>query len=403
MALYTERIFTYLRSLRNRGTRDLRLLALATFCMSFCFGGLMATFNNFAVKDLHLMPQYLGILEAFRESPGFIIVLVAALTMTVSEPALASIALILFGLGIAAYKYVDSFTLLVVYSMFWSTGLHSWMTLQPSMALNLASRNAKGRRLGQLGAVGAFGIICGMLMVFGLGDRIGFRNIFLIAGIASIIGGVLVSLISKNIGHAEKPRLVFKRRYTLYYILTFLEGCRKQIFLTFAVYAMVRNYGTPLRVVALLMIINNVMNVLLTPWIGRLIDRIGERKVLAFCYAAVIPVFLGYALIKIPVVLYLMYCLDNLFYIGSIASTTYLHKIANPEDVMPSIAMGVSVNHAAAVAVPLVGAFLWTRFNYPATFFGGAFVAAISVLTVLQMKLPKQQLESHESVAVTSV
>ena len=390
-----ERIMAFTR----RGTRDLRLLAFTVFCVSFGFGAYFSTFNNFAVETLNLKPHQLGMLESLREMPGFLIVLVAALTMRVAEPILAAIALSLLAIGLGGYYVVDDIPSLILYSLIWSIGLHAWMPISPSMALSLADERSKGRRLGQLAAVGAFGTICGMGLVLLGGSIIGFRSIFIIAGLIVAAGAVSVSMISRDIGQKEKPRLVMKRRYSLYYALVFLEGCRKQVFITFAIFALVRNYGTPLRVVAALMIINNVMNVLLAPKVGRLIDRIGERRVLIFCYSALIPVFIGYALVKQPPVLYVLYCLDNLFFLGSIGLTTYLHKIADPADVMPSLAMGVSVNHAAAVIVPVTGGLLWTKLGYPTTFFGGAAVVAISALTVLRMRIRKPA-EAGQSVPV---
>jgi len=390
-----ERIMAFTR----RGTRDLRLLAFTVFCVSFGFGAYFSTFNNFAVETLNLKPHQLGMLESLREMPGFLIVLVAALTMRVAEPILAAIALSLLAIGLGGYYVVDDIPSLILYSLIWSIGLHAWMPISPSMALSLADERSKGRRLGQLAAVGACGTICGMGLVLLGGSMIGFRSIFIIAGLIVAAGAVSVSMISRDIGQKEKPRLVMKRRYSLYYALVFLEGCRKQVFITFAIFALVRNYGTPLRVVAALMIINNVMNVLLAPKVGRLIDRIGERRVLIFCYSALIPVFIGYALVKQPPVLYVLYCLDNLFFLGSIGLTTYLHKIADPADVMPSLAMGVSVNHAAAVIVPVTGGLLWTKLGYPTTFFGGAAVVAISALTVLRMRIRKPA-EAGQSVPV---
>jgi predicted MFS family arabinose efflux permease len=385
-----------IKALAQRGTRDLRLLAFTIFCVSFGFGSYFSTFNNFAVEALNLQPSQLGILESLREVPGFLMFLVAALTMRVAEPILATIALGLLAVGLGAYYAVDSVPTLLLYSLVWSIGLHAWMPLSPSMALSLADERSKGRRLGQLGAVGAFGTICGMVLVFLGGKYIGYRNIFVLAGVIVAAGAVSVSMIRRDIGQKEKPRMVFKRRYSLYYALVFLEGCRKQVFITFAIFALVRNYHTPLQIVAGLMIANNLMNIFLAPKVGRLIDRIGERKVLAFCYAALIPVFLGYAFIKHPPILYSLYFLDNLFFLGSIGLTTYLHKIAEPEDVMPSLAMGVSVNHLAAVIVPITGGFLWAKLGYQIPFYGGAIVVAISVLTVLRMKIhrPAEVLEA---------
>ena len=191
--------------------------------------------------------------------------------------------------------------------------------------------------------------------------------------------------------------MVFNSRYGLYYILTLLEGCRKQVFMTFAIFLLVRNYHTPLPVVAGLMIINNIVNFGTSEWIGRMIDRFGERRVLMVCYSAAIPVFIGYASIGVPLLLYGLYCLDNLFYIGSMGSTTYLQKVAEPQDLHPTLAMGVSFNHAAAVAVPLVGGLLWSRYGYGVAFYGGAVVVALSVIAVFWMKTDKRYVRCRQS------
>lgn len=385
MALGTDQI----RSFARRGSRDLRLLAAAAFCVWFGFGAYMATAVNFAVQLLNIQPYQQGIVESAREFPGFLMVVVAALTMRISESLLGSFALLLVALGMAAYYGIHSFASLIVYSIVWSIGLHMWMTIQPSMVLNLASENDKGRRLGQITAVQSLGTILGMGLVLLIGKVLGMRMIFVVAGIVIALGAISASMISRDIGHKEKPRFVWKRRYSLYYTLTFLEGCRKQVFLTFAVFALVRNYHTDVQMVALLMIFNNLVNITLAPRVGRLIDRIGERRVMAFCYSMLIPVFIGYALVRQVHVLYLLYCLDNLFFLGSIGLNTYLHKITDPQDLMPSLAMGVSMNHAAAVTVPVIGGFMWTKFGYPTTFFGGAVVVAFSALAVLRMKAHK--------------
>jgi predicted MFS family arabinose efflux permease len=377
---------SWISSFRKRGTRDLRLLAFGMFWVMFGFGAFMAAYNNFIVQVLNLKPGQLGIVESIRETPGFLIVVVAALTMRVAEPVVAAGALILVAVGVGAYCGVSGVPSLVLWSLVWSLGLHAWMTVQPSMALALAEEEKRGKRLGQLMALSSLGTVLGMVMVLFFGNRIGFNAVFVISGSTILLGAMAVLAISKDIGHADKPRMVFNPDYGLYYLLTFLEGCRKQVFMTFAVFLLVRNYHTSMVVVALLMIINNIVNFGTSEWIGKMIDRYGERNVLLVCYSAAIPVFIGYAAIGIPLLLYVMYCLDNLFYIGSMGSTTYLHKIAKPQDVHPTLAMGVSFNHAAAVAVPLVGGLLWATYGHAVAFYGGAVVVAMSVIAVCGMK-----------------
>jgi predicted MFS family arabinose efflux permease len=384
----------------KRRVRDLRLLAITTFCMSFGFGAFSAVVTNFAVLVLHINAKQQGLVESVRETPGFLIVLVAALTMRVAEPILAMIALCLIAIGMAGTAGVNTYLTYVLFSLIWSIGIHSWMTLQPSMALSLADESRRGRTLGQLSAVAGLGTVLGMLMVLFVGKYIGMRNLFLISGSVVGLGAVAVGAISRDIGHEEKPRFVWKRKYSLYYALTFLEGCRKQVFMTFAIFVLVKNYHTHFQKVALLMIINNIANFVLAPHVGKLIDRLGERKVVSFCYAALIPVFIGYARVKSPQILYVLYCLDSLFFLGSMGLNTYLHKIAEPADFQPSVAMGVTANHTAAVVVPLIGGYLWSEFGYPITFYGGAVVVAVSVLTALRIRVEAQTFDSKQEVAI---
>lgn len=371
--------------------RNAILLAFAVFFLQLGFGAFTATNTNFQVQALNLTPTQLGHVEAIRELPGLVIVFIAALTMNIAEPLLAAIAMALIALGLGAYCTVNTFSALVVYSLVWSIGIHTWMTVQPSIVMALADKKSKGKKLGQFSAVAAVGTICGMGMVMFFGKYAGFHKIFFLSGVSAAIASIFAAFISRDIGNMKKPRLVFKPQFKKYYVLTFLEGCRKQIFMSFAIYALVRNYGTPMATVAFLMIINNIVNMIFAPMVGTLVDRIGERKVLLFCYTALIFVFIGYAAIDIPHVLYLLYCLDNLFYLGSVALSTYVEKISDSKDLMPTLAMGVSMNHGAAVTVPLIGAMLWNQFGYQATFLGGAVIVLISVFTAYSINVSEDR------------
>lgn len=369
------------KALNARKTHpDLLLFAGASFLMSLGFALYMATAANFAVDIIHIQPHEYGWLEAVRELPGFLVAGVAALTMRIAEPKLARMALGVLGVGLLAYVTVHSLAPLIVFSLVWSIGMHTWMPVSSSMTLALAEKGNKGRRLGQLGAVGSLATILGLLIVRLLNEHLSYQIWFAIAGGMCLLAAVVVGFVRKDIGRPDKPRLVIKRRYSVYYGLTFLEGCRKQVFLTFAVLTLVKVYHTRLATVAMLMLINSVLNLLLAPKVGRLIDRIGERKVFSFSYFCLILVFLGYALVPSAHALYVFYCLDSLLFLSSMGLTTFLNRIADPQDVMPSLTMGVTFNHTAAVVVPLIGGYLWTRMGYQAAFFGGAFVVAISLI-----------------------
>lgn len=371
-------------------SRNLKLLAFTVFCVMFGFGSFTAAYTNFVVEILNIRPEQMGIVESIRELPGFLIIIVMALTMRISEPVLASAGLFLLAAGIGAIHFVNDITLLIILSFSWGLGMHTWLTVYPSMTLSLAKEGAQGRRMGQMASIGSLGMICGMLLVFVLGKTIGFRNVFSVSGITAAVAACSALMISRDVGHHEKPRFVWKRKYSLYYVLTLLEGCRRQIFTTFAVFALVRKFETTVSGIALLMVVNSLVNTGFAHYIGKVIDRIGEKRVLVICYSLIIPVFIGYALIKQVHVLYLLYILDNILFLGSMSLTTYLQKISEPRDLMPSLAMGVSMNHAAAITVPVIGGFLWASVGYPVTFIGGAAIAALSVLMSMRIKTSRE-------------
>lgn len=370
-------------------SRDLKLLWLAVFLMMIGFGIYSSTFFNFATEELRIGPKSMGWLEAIRETPGFLCVLAAALTMRIAEPLLGSITMLMTAVGLAAYAWVSGIHSLMVWSFVWSVGLHTWMPIQSSLALRLADEGSKGKRLGQTACAGSIGALIGMIAVRQVNYALSYQTWFL-AGAAFIFAAAAVMLmLRRDTGHSEKPRFVWRRRYSLYYWLALLEGCRKQVFFTFAVYALTKVYHTRLQTIALLMIINTVVNMIGAPWIGRMIDRIGERRILLTSYFALIFVFIGYASIKHASILCVLYCLDNLFYLSTSCLTTYLQKIASPEDLMPSLSLGVTLNHTAAVMVPLIGGYLWASLGYPVTFSGGAVVVAISLM--LAMRVPRHK------------
>lgn len=361
--------------------RDLKLLWLAVFCLMFGFGIYSSTFFNFATEALKIGPKQIGWVEAVRETPGFLCVLAAALTMRVAEPLLGSVTMLLMAVGLGAYAWVDGIHSLMLWSFVWSVGLHTWMPIQSSLAMHLADAKSKGKRLGQTTAAGSVGTLLGMLAVRQLNYAVSFRHWFLAGAVLMLLAGLIMLTLRRDIaGYIEKPRFVWRRRYLLYYLLTLLEGCRKQVFFTFGPYALTKVYGVKLPTMALLMMINTFVNTIGAPAIGRTIDRIGERRILLVSYSALIFVFLGYATIRDAGVLCVLFCLDNFFYLSTFCLTTYVQKIAPPADLMPTLSMGVTTNHAAAVLVPLIGGTLWASFGYPITFKGGAVVVCISLM-----------------------
>ena len=361
-------------------SRNFRLLAVAVFGVGVFFGVLMTLFNNYIVDRFDIEPHHLGYLEALRDVPGLLSVIMVALILRRSLPIVAGIAVVLMGLGIMAFPLATSVMALTLFSLVWSIGFHLWIPLEQAMALHFSPPGYKGRWLGRLRSIHSAAWLvaigsCILMMRF-----IGYPGLFIGAGIVTAIGGLVLMLASNESIRETEKRLVFKRRYWLYYALNFLQGCRRQMFTTFAIFALVKVHEMPVETTMILILINQVLVTLTGPLMGRLVDRCGERAMLSASYLGLVFVFLGYAIVEHRPTLYGLYCIDNLIFFGGIALTTYLHRIAPEADLKPTLSMGVTMNHVAAVVAPLIGGLAWYYFDYKVIFFSGSLLAFVSLI-----------------------
>lgn len=364
-------------SARRRG---IAFLTLAAAGVGFAMAVQSGVNSNFVAQEMHLSPMQQGLLEGIRETCGITALGVLALLGAMTEPVLGAAMLALMGLGLSGYVRVPDFGWLVAASLVWSQGLHVWMPLPQSMALALSEPGKAGKRLGQISAAGAAGAAAGLGVAWLMGLlSIPIRQMFAVAGGVALVAGACCLGIPRKI-KAPGVRLVFRRRYGLYYLLSFLEGWRKQIFIAFAGFLLVRKYGTPVTTMLVLWLIIQGLTWLVSPPVGRLIDRVGERPVMVAMFGGLTLFFVGYALVERPVVLYAIYVLDSVFFVGVMALTTYVNRLAPPEEHTATLSAGVACNHIAACLMPLVGGFLWNRWGHQTVFLVGAGVAALSLV-----------------------
>ncbi len=370
------------------------------FSVGMFFGVQLTLFNNFIVERLGLEAHELGYVEALREVPGFLNALFIALMIHLAPPIVGGISLIIMGVGIMAYAKVTTVMALALFSVIWSVGFHCWLPLEQAMALTFSPEGAKGRWLGQLRSVHSIAWMVSIAVCMATYEVLQYEGLFVMAGSATVLGGVAIFFATKKQPAVREKGFVFRRRYGLYYVLNFLQGCRKQMFITFAIFALVKVHGMPVGTTMVLVLINQILVTFTAPLMGRLVDLHGERKMLSCSYIGLAFVFFGYAVVQHRPTLYVLYVIDNLIFFGGIALTTYLHKIAPPEDLKPTLSMGVTMNHFAAVAAPLLGGLAWMYFGYEVIFFSGAILALIS-LGVSQWVDPEGMLKrEQEAVAV---
>lgn len=369
-------------AIRRRG---MLFIALAVACVGFAMALQLGLNANFVVEEIDLDPWQVGKLEGARETCGIVALAIIALLAGLAEPLIGAGMLVLLGAGLSCYFFVQDYLWLVLASVVWSQGLHVWMPLPNSMTLSLAEPGRWGHRLGQVHAAGSVGHGIGFAVALALITAgMAIRPLYLVAGAAAVLGAAACMAIPRRT-KTHGPRLVFKRRYSLFYLLSFLDGWRKQIFICFAGYLLVRKYDTDVRVILLLWGATQVINYFSAPRVGRLIDRIGERKVLVFYFACLTVFFACYATIRNVYVLYGVFVADNAFFVLAMALRTYVNRIAPKNELTPTLSMGVAMNHVAAVAMPLAGGFLWESLGYEWTFLIGAIAAVLSIFVALRV------------------
>ncbi len=200
-------------------------------------------------------------------------------------------------------------------------------------------------------------------------------------GVFLTAGGVYCLFIDptqKNMP-VQRKNMFLRKKYWLYYVLTFLAGARRQIFVAFSVFLMVEKFGFSAFAIAVLFVVNNAVNYFLNPMIGKAINRFGERGVLSMEYVSLIGVFLAYAYVDNKWIIAVMYILDHIFFNFSVAVRTFFQKIGDTGDIAPTMAVGFTINHIAAVVIPLTGGLLW-MLDYRIPFVAGAVLALVSLI-----------------------
>ena len=183
----------------------------------------------------------------------------------------------------------------------------------------------------------------------------------------------------------QHKKMIFKKKYWLYYFLTFMSGARRQIFVAFAVFLLVKKFEFSIQEITMLFVLNNTINYFINPLIGKAIVKFGERKVLSLEYFSLIMIFIGYAFVESKIIIAVLYILDHIFFNFAMGIRTYFQKIGDPKDIAPSMAVGFTINHIAAVIIPALGGLMWI-IDYRIPFIAGAIMSSVSLLFVQLIK-----------------
>jgi len=365
-------------------------LAVLTISANIGLQAWLTLFNNFAVEVAGLKGNHIGIIQSLREIPGFLALLAVYVIMLMKEHRLSALSVLITGLGLAATGFFPSFPGLILTTLLMSFGFHYFETTNMSLTLQYFDVRISPWVFGKQRSYAAASSIAIGLLIYVLADFLNFSQIYMLLG-GLIIAAAVWGFAQQPAQHPVTPqwkKMIFRKKYWLFYFLTFMAGARRQIFMAFSVLLMVQKFHYSLQEITILFTINNLINYFLSPLIGKSIIRFGERKVLSLEYFSLLFIFIAYALTGSKLVVAVLYILDHIFFNFSIAIRTYFQKVGDPRDIAPSMAVGFTINHIAAVFLPAVGGFLWIV-DYRIPFFGGAAMSLISLLAVQFIRVKK--------------
>lgn len=376
---------------------QITLLIVMAIAMPLTFSIWRTMLDNFAIEKAAFTGIEIGTLQSLREIPGFLTFLFVFITLFIREQRFTILSLGIAGFGVALTGFFPSVMGLYATTVLMSVGFHYYETGQQSLQLQWIPKDRAPQTLGKLiaagslASLGAYAIILITNQVLDLE----YKYIYLIGGSLTLVIAIFVAFYFPTYKEAvsQNKHLVLRKRYWLYYALTFMSGARRQIFVVFAGFMMVERFGFPIWAMTSLYLCNHLLNMFLAPYIGKMVHKYGERKSLGFEYLGLIIVFSAYGyvaslplgtqtLFGLPLIGFAaasLFFLDHALFAMALAIKTYFQKIADPADIAPTAGVAFSINHIAAVGLPVVLGIVWIQ-NNAAVFWIGAAMALISLI-----------------------
>ncbi len=359
------------------------LIILAS-AMPLAFTTWMTLLNNFVIEKASFSGTEIGILQSLREIPGFLAFGAVFVLLIMKERTLAIVSMLFLGGGVFVTGFYPSAMGLYITTVIMSIGFHYYETMQMSLTLQWMSKEEAPRSMGRQTAARSFTslIAYGIIWLVMEWLDLGYNWVYMLGGGLCILLTLYVTFAMPVHEAVEEQHkhMVLRKRYWLYYAITFMGGARRQIIVVFAGFLMVEKFGYDVATITLLYLANHVISMWIAPKIGSWITKWGERRALVVEYVGLILVFAGYAITESAEVAAVLYVLDHLFFAFAIAQKSYFQKIANPKDIASTAGVSFSINHIAAVVIPfLFGSYLWTK-DPAYVFIAGSAMAIVSLI-----------------------
>jgi len=383
--------------------RPVTLLFLMSAAMPIAFFTWYALLNNFVIEAAGFDGSDIGLLHTVREIPGFFAIGVIAIILFVREQVLGMVSLALLGVATAFTAWFPSLTGILTLTFLSSLGFHYYETVNQSLQLQWLPKDRAPQMLGWLLGMGSAVTLVVFILIVLMWEtlNLSYNIVFMTAGFTTA-GLALFALFAYPQFESPTPQnktMVLRKRYWLYYALQFMAGARRQIFMVFAGFMMVEKFGFDVHELTGLYLVNLVVKMLVAPFLGKAVGHFGERRTLIWEYVGLTLVFMAYGGIYWfgwgVLFASVLYVVDNILFGLALALKTYFQKIADPADIAPTAAVAFTINHIAAVFLPVLLGLLWMV--SPAAVFGLASLMALTSLG-LSLLVPRHPEPGNETV-----
>ncbi|MGB5443934.1 MAG: MFS transporter [Psychromonas sp.] len=373
------------------------LLLWMTFIMSLVFSVWQVLLNNFVIEQAQFSGVEIGILQSLREVPGFLAFTAIFILLVIREQAFAILALSILCIGVAITGFFPEVLGLYLTTILMSIGFHYFETVNQSLTLQWIDKKDTAGFLGKALAWRSAAALSGYASIWLIMTWLKLDYVWMY-GLIGCLGLLMVLTITLyfpkyDVGEVQHKKIILRKKYWLYYLLTFFSGARRQIFMVFAGFMMVEKFSYSVSEITALFLINYVVNLLFAPAIGRFIGRIGEQRALTIEYIGLIIIFVSYAYVEHAQWAAVLYVTDHLLFAMAIALKTYFQKIAESKDIAATMSVSFTINHIAAVVIPALLGMLWL-YSPQAVFYIGAGFAVCSL--ALARNIPVSPAQGNE-------
>jgi predicted MFS family arabinose efflux permease len=376
----------------DREARDATLFLVANILMGLGACVNQAVFNNYLKDVFALDVAGRTFLEFPREIPGFLVTLFVGGLALMGEVRIALVANLAASAGMLALGWIPNSYLLMVTSIFiYSSGAHIYMPLGSAIGMSFAKDGKEGGVLGRISAVNTAALVVGTLALLLLFEfaSLSYRAAFSAGSLAYLFAALALWAMSPRKAAHAPQRFVVRKEYGRYYLLSVLWGGRKQLFITFGPWMIVDLFRQPVETMTLLFLIVSILGIVAQPFVGRMTDRFGIRAVLGAESLLMIAVCVTYAFAPelLPpgaalVVVSTCFILDQGSTAVGMARSIFAKRIVKrPEDLSPTLSLGISIDHVVSMSIPTLGGLVWRgagNHGYRWVFLGGAVIAFLN-------------------------